>query len=103
MRQYHEQMLKLVAKGFYNELINYGVNEAEVLTVAGHLLDNVMHKDGTANKAVDYYLRPARDAEARRRSRNARQRHRQAGHIPVSLLCLRDPEVQKGLSALAGH
>src|SRR4051812_23743165 len=43
MRQYHEQMLKLVAKGFYNELINYGVNETEVLTVAGHLLDNVMH------------------------------------------------------------
>jgi RimJ/RimL family protein N-acetyltransferase len=57
MRQYHEQMLKLVAKGFYNELINYGVNEAEVLTVAGHLLDNVMHKDGTANKAVEYYNR----------------------------------------------
>lgn len=55
MRQYHEQMLKLVAKGFYNELINYGVNEAEVLTVAGHLLDNVMHKQGPASKSVEYY------------------------------------------------
>ncbi len=57
MRQYHEQMLKLVAKGFYNELINYGVNEAEVLTVAGHLLDNVMQKSGPASKAVEYYNR----------------------------------------------
>ena len=55
MRQYHEQMLKLVAKGFYNELINYGVNEAEVLTVAGHLLDNLMHKQGPASKTVEYY------------------------------------------------
>jgi len=34
-------MLKLVAKGFYRELINYGVKEAEVVTVAGHLLDNI--------------------------------------------------------------
>jgi RimJ/RimL family protein N-acetyltransferase len=55
IRQYHEQMLKLVAKGFFNELINYGVNEAEVLAVAGHLLDNVMHKEGTTNKAIEYY------------------------------------------------
>lgn len=55
MRQYHEQMLKLVAKGFYNELINYGVNEAEVLAVAGHLLDNVMVKRGPASKQVEYY------------------------------------------------
>jgi hypothetical protein len=37
----HGQMLKLVAKGFYRELINYGVKEAEVVTVAGHLLDNI--------------------------------------------------------------
>lgn len=40
----HAQMLRLVAKGFYRELINYGVKEAEVLTVAGHLLDNVVLK-----------------------------------------------------------
>src|SRR6266436_6259803 len=55
MRQYHEQMLKLVAKGFYNELINYGVNETEVLTVAGHLLDNVMDKRGPGSKQAEYY------------------------------------------------
>ena len=57
LRQHHEQMLKLVAKGFYNELINYGVNKAEVLSVAGHLLDNVMQKAGPANKEADYYSR----------------------------------------------
>src|SRR3982074_1456896 len=56
MRKYHEQMLKLVAKGFYNELINYGVEKADVLSVAGHLLDNVMVK-GPTNKLVDYYNR----------------------------------------------
>jgi RimJ/RimL family protein N-acetyltransferase len=57
VRQHHEQMLKLVAKGFYNELINYGVNKAEVLAVAGHLLDNVMQKTGPANKEGEYYNR----------------------------------------------
>lgn len=55
--QYHEQMLKLVAKGFFNELINYGVNEAEVLTVAGHLLDHVLHKGGPTSKEPQYYNR----------------------------------------------
>ena len=39
-----EQMLKLVAIGFYKELIKYGVKEPEVLTVAEHLLDNVSLK-----------------------------------------------------------
>jgi RimJ/RimL family protein N-acetyltransferase len=57
MLQYHEQMLKLVAKGFYNELINYGVNEAEVLTVASHLLDHVMRKGIPAGKETDHYNR----------------------------------------------
>ena len=47
----------LVAKSFYNELINYGVNEAEVLTVAGHLLDNVMHEGGPKNNQAGYYSR----------------------------------------------
>jgi RimJ/RimL family protein N-acetyltransferase len=57
LRKYHEQMLKLVAKGFYNEMVNYGVDKADVLNVAGHLLDNVMQKTGPANKQTDYYNR----------------------------------------------
>jgi RimJ/RimL family protein N-acetyltransferase len=69
-RQHHEQMLKLVAKGFFNELVNYGVNEAEVLKVAGHLLDNVLHKSGPANKNVEFYnklftMRDVKDEWAR--------------------------------------
>ncbi len=34
-RHPHEQMLKLVAKGFYKELINYGVKEPEVFDRCG--------------------------------------------------------------------
>lgn len=49
-RKRHEQMLKLVARSFYKELINYGVNSAEVLSVAAHLLDNVM-QPGDPNSA----------------------------------------------------
>ncbi len=55
IRQHHEKMLRLVAKSFYKELINSGVNQAQVLTVAGHLLDNVMENQGQAKRAGDYY------------------------------------------------
>jgi RimJ/RimL family protein N-acetyltransferase len=57
INQRQEQMLRLVAKGFYNELINYGVTVNEVLTVASHLLDNVMQKGGLTDKQADYYNR----------------------------------------------
>ncbi len=40
------QMLKLVTRSFYKELVNYGVTQAQVLSVAGHLLDNVMQANG---------------------------------------------------------
>lgn len=40
--QQREQMLRLVTKGFFNELVNYGVKREEVLRVASHLLDNVL-------------------------------------------------------------
>jgi RimJ/RimL family protein N-acetyltransferase len=52
VRKRHEQMLKLVSKSFYNELVNYGVNDAEVLSVAGNLLDNVMHNPGAGGKGA---------------------------------------------------
>ncbi|MCG3149768.1 MAG: hypothetical protein PCFJNLEI_03233 [Verrucomicrobiae bacterium] len=57
VRQRHEQMLKLVAKGFYNELINYGVNRAEILTVTNHLLDNMLQQTNATPKSADYYNR----------------------------------------------
>jgi len=53
--QRHEQMLRLVSKGFYNELINYGVASGQILTVAAHLLDNVMQKSHSRNGQVEYY------------------------------------------------
>lgn len=43
--QPREQMLRLVAKGFYNELVNYGVRREELLRVANHLLDNVLSQE----------------------------------------------------------
>jgi RimJ/RimL family protein N-acetyltransferase len=57
IRKYHDQMLKLVAKGFYNELINYGVEKAHVLSVAGYLLDNVMTNAEINDKQGDKYNR----------------------------------------------
>ncbi len=54
-RHPHEQMLKLVAKGFYQELIKYGVEEPEILTVAGHLLDNVALKSNPNRIPLETY------------------------------------------------
>ena len=51
----HEQMLRLVARGFYKELINYGVKEPEILTVASHLLDNVVLKSPPTSRQVEKY------------------------------------------------
>ena len=48
-------MLKLVSKGFYNELINYGVQKEEILRVASHLLDNLMAKDTKPGAGIEYY------------------------------------------------
>jgi len=48
-------MLKLVAKGFYKELINYGVKEPEILTVASHLLDNVSLKSNPNRIPIETY------------------------------------------------
>src|SRR5579871_5084188 len=54
-KQRREQMLKLVSKGFYKELINYGVQEDEVIRVASHLLDNIMSREGKPGEGIDYY------------------------------------------------
>jgi hypothetical protein len=54
-KKQRDQMLKLVAKGFYNELINYGVGQPEVIRVASHLLDNLLAKGKRPDKDVGYY------------------------------------------------
>ena len=45
-RRQQEQLLKLVTKGFYNELINYGVPRADIVTIASHLLGHVTAQEG---------------------------------------------------------
>ena len=44
-KKQRDQMLKLVAKSFYNELTNYGVSEHEIIHMASHLLDNLLAKE----------------------------------------------------------
>ncbi len=53
----HEQMLRLVARGFHKELIKYGVKEPEIVTVAAHLLDSVVLKSPPTSKQVEKYNR----------------------------------------------
>src|SRR6267378_5091986 len=55
VKQRRDQMLKLVAKGFYNELTNYGVRKDEILRVASHMLDNLMTQDKKPGAGVEYY------------------------------------------------
>jgi RimJ/RimL family protein N-acetyltransferase len=57
VKQRRDQMLKLVAKGFYNELINYGVRKDEILKVASHLLDNLMAQEKRPGEGIEYYNR----------------------------------------------
>ncbi len=103
LRQHHEQMLKLVAKGFYNELINYGVNEAEVLTVAGHLLDNVMQKRGPASKPAEFYnqlfsIKDVRDDWARARRLTVEQltiSPMDPAAVPKIAVWLKAPEIRE--------
>jgi len=55
LKQERDQMLKLVSKGFYNELINYGVRKDEILRVASHLLDNLMAQEKKPGEGIPYY------------------------------------------------
>jgi RimJ/RimL family protein N-acetyltransferase len=54
-KKQRDQMLKLVAKGFYNELTNYGVRKHEIIHVASHLLDNLIAKEKKPGEGVEYY------------------------------------------------
>lgn len=52
--QQRDQMLKLVTKGFYHELTNFGVETKEILRVASHLLDNVMSEKDPPDHGIPY-------------------------------------------------
>lgn len=50
-RRQQDQLLKLVTKGFYNELINYGVPKADIVTCASHLLGHMSQQDSAASES----------------------------------------------------
>jgi RimJ/RimL family protein N-acetyltransferase len=50
-----ERMLKLIAKSFYKELVNYGIDIKEIITLSSYLIDNMMNKDRNINKSSEYY------------------------------------------------
>jgi RimJ/RimL family protein N-acetyltransferase len=54
-KKQRDQMLKLVAKSFYNELTNYGVSDHEVINMTSHLLDNLLAKEKKPAEGVEYY------------------------------------------------
>ena len=54
-KKQRDQMLKLVTKGFYNELVNYGVRKHEIVQVASHLLDNLLAREHKPAEGVEYY------------------------------------------------
>jgi RimJ/RimL family protein N-acetyltransferase len=54
-KKQRDQMLRLVTKGFYNELMNCGVGKGEVIRVASHLLDNLLAKEKRPAEEVSYY------------------------------------------------
>jgi RimJ/RimL family protein N-acetyltransferase len=54
-KKQRDQLLKLVAKSFYNELTNYGVSDHEIINMASHLLDNLLAKESKPADGVEYY------------------------------------------------
>jgi RimJ/RimL family protein N-acetyltransferase len=71
-KKQRDQMLKIVAKGFYNELTKYGVRKDEIIRVASHLLDNLMANEQQPTGDVEYYngiftLGSVKDEWARRK------------------------------------
>ena len=56
-RRQREQLLKLVTKGFYNELVNYGVPKADLVTIASHLLGHMSDQEASPAKHDCFYSR----------------------------------------------
>jgi RimJ/RimL family protein N-acetyltransferase len=90
-KKQRDQMLKLVAKSFYNELTNYGVSENEIINMASHLLDNLLAKESKPAEGVEYYngiftLASVKDEWAERK---------QLAVQHVTLRPLQPPEISK--------
>lgn len=93
-----EQMVKLVTKSFYNELVKYGVQENEILRVASHLLDNVMGRGDQPKSSVEYY----NDLFTLLSIADEWEPHRRLGVEPVSIRPL-DPGLSGKVIAWLGN
>ncbi len=51
----HKQILKLVTNSFYRELVNYGINNSDIVTVSVNLLDHITQGDKTLTDTNDFY------------------------------------------------
>ena len=49
------QILKLVTNSFYRELVNYGVDDSDIVTVSVHLLDHITNKKNPDSNGSEYY------------------------------------------------
>ncbi len=54
-QQKQKQILKLVTNSFYKELVNYGVEQSDIVTVSVNLLDLVTEKDNVASGNNHYF------------------------------------------------
>jgi RimJ/RimL family protein N-acetyltransferase len=77
-----DHMLKLVTKGFFNELVNYGVKREEMLRVASHLLDNLLSRD--SGKA-----QPRSTAHSRFNSQSVQDHWKDERYLTVDQVTLR--------------
>ncbi|PRQ04324.1 Spermidine N(1)-acetyltransferase [Enhygromyxa salina] len=56
-RRQQEQLLKLVTKGFYGELVNYGVAKTDIVAIATHLLGHLSDQELEPSKQDRFYSR----------------------------------------------
>jgi RimJ/RimL family protein N-acetyltransferase len=104
-REHRNRMLKLVSKGFYRELINYGVGRQEIMRVASHLLDNLLTHWDAPGRDAEYYNRLFRiedvddrwASERRLRVEDVELRPVELCDIPLVARWLREPTVRHNL------
>jgi RimJ/RimL family protein N-acetyltransferase len=102
-RQQRDQMLKLVAKGFYNEMTKYGVQKDEIVRVTSHLLDNLMSTPTRPDSTISYYnelftLDSVRDEWQAHRQLSVQQvtiRPLQPGFVPRVAEWLKSPTIRE--------
>ncbi len=55
LKNRQNQLLKLVTKSFFKELVNYGIDSSDIVTVSMNLLDHVTKKEKKSNNENGYY------------------------------------------------